>query len=149
FMGYFVPGAVLIYGLVIIDVLEGRGVGSFSDRLALILDGLPKLTIEGIILMLIASYAIGHVLSFASSILVERYSVWMYGYPSRNLLNMNSKTMKDIFFNHSWYGKIRMTILVLFILPVVISDFLLGKVLKFEKFYSRPLDPNLIALVKL
>src|SRR5690606_14231870 len=76
-------------------------------------------------------------------------SVWMYGYPSRNLLDMNSKTMNNIFFSHSWYGKIRMIILTLFILPVVIADLLLGKVLKFEKFYSRPLDPNLIALIKL
>lgn len=149
FMGYFVPGAVLIYGLVILDALEGSSTESFSGRLVLILDGLPKLRLEGVILMLIASYAIGHVLSFASSILIERYSVWMYGYPSRNLLDMNSKTMLDIFLSHSWYGKVRMIILTLFILPIVVSDLLLGKVLKFEKFYSRPLDPNLIALVKL
>jgi len=149
FMGYFVPGAVLIYGFLIIDVLEGSNDRSFSSYLILVLNSLPKLTLEGIILMLIASYAIGHVLSFASSIFIERYAIWMYGYPSRYLLSMSSKMIKDIFISHSWYGKTRMIFSALLIFPVVISDLAFGKILKFDSFYARPLDSTLIALVKL
>lgn len=141
FMGYFIPGAVFIYLIKIIEIIK---INKCID-LNTILGSFPSIKIEGVLFFLILSYVFGHIISFISSITVETYANWIYGYPSRFLLqlkdphpNLNGNHIQIIIWR---------IIIIIVLLPIVILDIILGKVLGFKNFYSKKLDDFLIKIV--
>lgn len=142
-LGYFTPGAIFLYGL-----MAGYAHIQLSGNL------LQQITAtlsfdraELYIPFVLASYAIGHFLSFVSSITVERYSIWAYGYPSKNLLGLKhlgyfSVSEKKI---QRWI----MRFVVGFILaPIALIDWLLGSFAGLGKVYIKRLDPFLIEIIQ-
>jgi hypothetical protein len=140
FLGYFIPGSLLIYIVILINFFKKAN----EINLDAILKSLPSLKLEAIVLILIISYACGHILSFVSSITVEKYSVWRYGFPSRYLLNMKSPRLRDHFltFHGTFWGVIMLVILF----PTVLLDIILGNKFGFKIFYSKPIDAPLAKL---
>ena len=70
FLGYFIPGALLLFMLSCIDWSQS---------------GLAYLTIienkiggNNYLSFVICSYIVGHLTSFLSSVTIEKYSIWLY-----------------------------------------------------------------------
>jgi hypothetical protein len=142
FLGYFIPGTTLIYVVYIINSCRSLKEVTFTT----IIESFPKLQFEGIVFIMIMGYLIGHVFSYLSSITVEKYAVWRYGYPSRYLLDMTSPKYFDHFktFRGCFWG----IVMIIVLLPTMILDLLLGNLLGFKSFYTQKLDDVLCKLVK-
>ena len=142
-MGYFIPGATSIYLIQIVNTIKK----SHCVDLDVILISFPVIKTEGILIFLILSYVFGHLLSYVSSITIEKYAVWKYGYPSKYLLDINTnKYWTGAKRFHSIFWRIS---LIFILLPTVILDFILGHYFGFKIFYSSKLDPMLVKLIKM
>ncbi|RAR75690.1 hypothetical protein [Flavobacterium aciduliphilum] len=141
FLGYFFPGIFTIYTYRIILSIKENSSYDFDSMLSEI----PSCSNESIVLLVLMSYLVGHILSFSSSITIEKYSIWKYGYPSKYLL----KIPFPKFFAHfkSFHGCIWGAIMMIIILPLVIIDFLLNNILKFKFLFVRSLDNKLIDVI--
>jgi len=141
FIGYFIPGAILIYMVFIITAIKAHNPITIDG----IINLLPSIKAEGVILALILSYVMGHLLSFISSITVEKYAVWKYGFPSRYLLSM--KTPKYIDHFKTFKGFFWGALIFIILLPTTLLDLILGRWFGFKDFYVRPLDGQLSKVI--
>lgn len=142
-MGYFIPGATSIYLIQIVNIIKK----SNCIDLNIVLNSFPTIQTEGILIFLILSYVLGHLISYISSITIEKYAVWKYGYPSKYLLDINSlKFWTGAKKFHSIFWRI---CLIILLLPTVILDYVLGHYFGFKNFYSNKLDPMLVKIIKL
>ncbi|MEC4048843.1 hypothetical protein OX284_005345 [Flavobacterium sp. SUN046] len=141
FLGYFVPGIFTIYTFKIVILIKENSNYTFEK----ILSELPSYRNESISLIILMSYLIGHILSFSSSITIEKYSIWKYGYPSRYLLRMPFPN----FFDHykSLHGCIWGTVMLIIIFPLAIIDYFLSNLLGFKFLFVKSLDINLIKVI--
>lgn len=84
FPGYFTPAALSAYALFLLEP-------HVASTMGLTFAGGASLTFEHIQLyvpfVLFAS-VLGHLLSYLSSEIVEKYSIWSLGYPSKYLLGI-------------------------------------------------------------
>jgi hypothetical protein len=138
FLGYFTPGATALYIFYFyIDASSTR----LDPVAASIHDAATLQEPAFLIPFVLLAYIIGHVLSFASSITVELYSVWVFDYPSKELLGAPRKGFleKDV--------PLRL-LNALLLAPIVIWDAILRLALRLEWLFSRSLDPLLADLVK-
>jgi hypothetical protein len=143
FMGYFIPGATSIYLIQIVNIIKK----SNSIDLNMVLNSFPTIQTEGILIFFILSYVLGHLISYISSITIEKYAVWKYGYPSKYLLDINAlKFWTGAKKFHSIFWRI---CLIILLLPTVILDSILGHYFGFKNFYSNKLDPMLVKIIKL
>ncbi|MFO7939692.1 MAG: hypothetical protein R6U66_08080 [Bacteroidales bacterium] len=142
FMGYFIPGATVLYLLEIVSIVQENTIVDLEK----VVTSFPSVGIEAILIFLIFSYILGHILSYVSSITVEKYAVWKYGYPSKYLLNITQKS-----FWHSdskFYFVFWRFFLILLLFPTVVFDYFLGQWFGLKKFYSSKLDPTLVKLIR-
>jgi hypothetical protein len=134
FLGYFVPGALFLFAA--FAVSQTWLPSGISQSIA----GLFQPSkLEFYLPFVLVSYLIGHVLSFVSSVTVERYSVWRVGYPSRYLLGNPFPS----FFQVSPPKRTRRVVRVavaLFILPILILDLTLGVAFRLNELFARPLE---------
>jgi hypothetical protein len=154
FLGYFIPGAFTICLFHAINLCKDWDITSLSELITnyeSLFCSYPNLSIGGAIFLLIFSYVIGNMFSFISSITVEKYAVMKYDYPSRFLLKLKSKYPNRFKKDKHWLQiiqKIILTIvLCIILLPIIISDFLFGKIFGLKDFYSKPLEETLIKLI--
>ena len=141
FLGYFIPGASLIYLIYIIGIIKTNT----CFDLNLVLSSLPPVKTEGILLFLIIAYVLGHMISYVSSISVETYANWRYGYPSRYLIDLPvTSYWKGVKSFHSIFWRI---FLLFILMPTVLLDYVLGLLFGFKSFYHKKLDKFLSALI--
>lgn len=142
FLGYLVPGAFSVYAALLAWSLidPTRGFGQAVDHFGL---GAAETYLPFVLF----AYMLGHFLSFLSSITVEKYAVWAYGYPSKTLLNIPHPGY--------WHMKERVAqrkairlLVGLLLAPVSVQDYLLGRKLGMRELYNRALDPLLVASLK-
>ncbi|HAT64584.1 MAG TPA: hypothetical protein DCS66_08270 [Flavobacteriaceae bacterium] len=134
FLGYLIPGSVLIYSYLIIDYLKTNKEFNSTDFVS----SFSKVEFESIFFFIILSYIIGHLLSFISSITVEKYANWVYSYPSKYLLDMKYDKFWDS--ARKWTDILWRIIIIILLFPCVIFDLFFGNFLNFKKFYTSPLD---------
>lgn len=134
FLGYFIPGALCISLVYFITELKLVDHVNFRSMIDLI----PEIKIETAVIFLILSYIFGHFLSYASSMSVEKYSIWKYGYPSKYLLSIKASKYFDHF--KSRPGLILGVLMTIILLPIAIPDLLFGNLLKLRIFYAKPVD---------
>lgn len=79
FLGYFAPGALFLYIALFF-------IKYFDDKLYRDIIEINFGRLELFVAFVIFAYVIGHSLNYLSSITIEKYSVWMYGFPSYFLL---------------------------------------------------------------
>ncbi|WP_421806420.1 hypothetical protein [Flagellimonas sp.] len=140
FLGYFVPGALLIYIILFFRfILESKCGFDLMSFFASISD----LRLEQFLFFIIVSYSLGHLINFVSSITIEKYAIWKYDYPSKYLLGFEKKDYWVKGIGCLWRG-----LLPVLILPTTIFDLLLGDLLGFKNFYTRSLDAFLRELIK-
>lgn len=141
FLGYFVPGALVLYLYFIIEQFKKSNKFVLLDAL----ENANNPNIESILPFIIISYIIGHFLSYISSITIEQYANWKYDYPSKYLLGLSEKHFwKGLHSFHCYFWRI---VLIIFLAPMVILDFILGRKFGFKKFYHKKLDRKLIELI--
>ena len=145
FLGYFTPGAIFAYTLL---ALEPHVAGALGIKLV---DGdalqfsSPQLYVPFVLF----AYVFGHLLNYLSSVIVEKYSIWSFGYPSKYLLGVRVYGFFEI-------GKeagigLRIAARLLFgimLLPVALFDFVFCRLLSGKKLVARPLDPVLAKIIK-
>lgn len=139
FLGYLIPGATMLYGVLILGVEDFKEIGNILYEYNL--DGY-----EDIFLIIVASYITGHIVNFLSSIIIEKYSIWTLGYPSKYLLRTPSKGYfesafyKGVSSNEYSVRMIARTVLSLIMLPITLLDQIFGKMFYGRLFYARELD---------
>lgn len=145
FLGYFIPGASFVYLFILI-----QGILNQNDFSTLqFLDNFEKSKFHGILLIIIISYVIGHLLSYTSSITVEKYGNWKYGYPSKYLIGLpiqgywkkgeetKDEPVRQIVTNF-WR-----LLIALLLLPLTLLDWLIGTLIGIKKSHENSLDPFL------
>lgn len=148
FLGYFTPGAVFLFGFVAVvnrffgyklhESLTSQGFNNGEITVALVL----------------LAYILGHSLSFLSSVFVEKFSIWMHGYPSKYLLNSNhcgylkNKGKDGIEVDLYCLPKAIRGLVWLFMLPVAVLDKVLGDWLNARNVYVKGLDDGLSLIVR-
>lgn len=110
FLGYAFPGALMLYLI--------------SKTCDILFDGLPldELLINvdnccpisefifnfcSLSLFVILSYVMGHIVSYLSSITLEKLTIWYYGFPSTFLLLPKTKRYRTRFFNGTIVENVR------------------------------------------
>lgn len=99
FLGYLIPGSLVIYAYLAIDYLNNNLEFEIEDFISTF----SNFKLEGVFFFIIVSYTIGHLVSFTSSITIERYAIWRYSYPSKYLLSFE--------YNGFWSDKLRWEII--------------------------------------
>lgn len=142
FLGYLIPGSLLIYSIQIINHLENPEKVIFKEMVTVIDD----FGAEHLFIFIICSYILGHFISFVSSITVERYANWKYSFPSKYLLKIKHKGYWKSAKN--WTDCVWRIVLIFLLAPCVIMDYILGTLLAFNKFYQQPIEHYLLDLTK-
>jgi hypothetical protein len=143
FLGYFVPGAAFLYGT-LASCSAVRADVSFPT-LASTLFAIEKA--ELYLPLILISYIVGHLLSFISSLTVERFSIWKLGYPSKYLLGLPFPKYLDVAAPKRTRVAVRVLV-ALFLLPVALTDLVAGNLLKLRELYAKPLDPFLVEFLR-
>lgn len=135
FLGYFAPGAIFIYCVM----------GIFSHAGGLGIDEVLSFEKRQMYLpFVLSAYIAGHMLSFISSVLIEKYSEWTVGYPSKYLLGFKPNP----YLIGSKRNKIIRILVALFLLPISFTEYLLNMIFGYRKIYSKQLDNLLIEIIR-
>lgn len=142
FLGYFIPGALVIYILIIFYTT--KDINNF-ENFKLLIENDKAFELDKFLFFIIISYSLGHLINFMSSITIERYSNWKYNYPSKYLMDFNEDFK---FWNGSNKIKLWKTILLIILLPITFWDLVLGNFFEFKNFYTKKADVFIIDVVK-
>ena len=143
FLGYFIPGAFFLYALLFLFAYIQPTL-LHSDAIVRYLSfEKPDIYIPFVIL----SYIVGHLLSFISSITIEQYSIWQFGYPSKFLLGFPCRGYFSVEEPKYFHHFIRL-IIALIILPITMHDLVCGKLFRMREFYTKSLDTLLADVIK-
>lgn len=166
FLGYVIPGASALVVMLLFYHYPSEDYSSVNSFLQVVKQYsylmIEKSKTMGFILpsaFIILSYIVGHLLAFLSSITVERFTIWLYGYPSCFLFSkvgwshifFDVKKMCDRRSLHwRWkvfvYALIRIIVIIL-LLPLSSVVFFL-KLVSVDGFIVRSLDPFLKDVVE-
>jgi hypothetical protein len=93
FLGYLIPGSTLIYLFIyLFIIIENWTNNKVENNLESIFSYVSKYNFQEIFFFIIISYAIGHLLSFISSVTIEKYGNWKYGYPSKTVIGFEKNS---------------------------------------------------------
>lgn len=142
FLGYIVPGLGFIT-LVDLSLLYHLDSGGFTYEK--VCERYMNVKITGVIPILLFAYLVGHIVGFCSSVLIERHSTWMYGNPTRFLLNTGRipSYFETGGGSASWSRFFR-GITAAIILPISLLDLIFSKIIPLSRNYITSLDPVLV-----
>lgn len=83
-LGYMVPGLALLALVDCSVAFHGGGMQLTYEAITTRYTSIPW---KGAVALLLVSYYVGHLISFASSMTIERHARWCYGHPMRFLLD--------------------------------------------------------------
>ena len=152
FLGYFIPGALFFYLLVLffkIEEIKWLDIDFFRDlRL-----------FDQSVAFIILSYVLGHVINYLSSLTIERYSIWSIGYPSRFILGEKEKYYFKRFKNidenetkRNRWKQFRLSFLwrlglLVIVFPMYVVDLILGNIFGLRRHYTNSVDPKLKSII--
>lgn len=141
FLGYLFPGLVCVIFLKMIVSIDGAITIDSIFLHGLVSSFSWKDTVQYTVL----AYVVGHLVSYFSSLTVEPYLIWSYGYPSVFLMKENyDKKFYEI--NHN-VGRIGTycwkTLVCILISPICLASLFFGHLLHFKYYVLKPLDSYL------
>jgi hypothetical protein len=142
FLGYLIPGSLVIYAYLIVDYLKNQTHFDVQD----FIDNFSNVKLEGVFFFIIISYTIGHLISFASSITIEKYANWRYSYPSKYLLEIGHKGYWKS--SSNWKDVVWRLVMIIILFPCVIFDWIFGQLLGFKRFYKKSVDDFLKDMIE-
>lgn len=142
FLGYFTPGAILLYLASYFSKTIWQSAPNFQDLAQRA--GLERA--EAYVPFVLFAYTVGHLISFTSSVTIERYANWAMGYPSKYLLGVKHQGYFHATQHPIRRVAIRLAVFLL-ILPISAMDLLFGRLLGMRNLYAKPLDKLLIEII--
>ena len=158
FLGYLFPGIFFVTLMAVLFSAETLCVGQLINTMCENEGILTKITVVNVLFFIILSYIAGHLLSYLSSLTIERLSLWMYGYPSEFLLGqrrnvsfwesrVTTSSTRDVVKCENCKYCIRTCLMVLLIrgfmcvvlLPICLFS-VLGNIISLKSFIVKPLD---------
>ena len=141
FLGYLFPGLVCVIFLKVVYSIDGEITLDSLFNQGLVTSFSWKDTVQYTVL----AYVVGHLISYFSSLTVEPYLIWSYGYPSVFLLNENyNKNFFDINTKVGKTGTYCWKLLVcILIFPICLASLFYGRLLHFRYYVLKPLDSYL------
>ena len=108
----------------------------------------------GFPLLIIICYVAGHAISYMSSVTVELFYTWCYGYPTRYLLT--PRRLCEVPAKRKWlldsdmgaFGVLVHILVCVCVLPITIGHVILNRILRFYWFIEKPVDDNMAEGVK-
>lgn len=145
FLGYVIPGGVT---LIFVWFITHPPLHSLSDVFMIDESLISLVSLNNLVIIMTASYIIGHFMSYVSTLTIERFALWNYEYPSRYL--MGEEKVKSKYFNKNifckwekWHLIAWRLMLIAILLPISLLSLLLGRLLRLNSFVLKPLDPYL------
>lgn len=141
FLGYLFPGLLCVMFMKVIYSVEGSvTIQNFYSK------GVEgTISWNDTIPYTVLSYVVGHFISYFSSLTVEPFLIWSYGYPSVFLLKNNYN--KKFFDVNSTLGKnwtiFWKSLVCMVIFPIALASLFFGKLLRFNVYVLKPLDQYL------
>lgn len=149
FLGYAIPGSVAI---ICVWLFFHGNLVEVKDLLTLHGELVNLISFQNFLILIIISYVVGHFISFLSTLTVERFSLWHYGYPSEYLLRKDEKLKSSYFsnmFKKGRFGKsLWRLILALILLPITLFDFIFGQLFLLNRFVLKNIDEYLQSCLK-
>lgn len=155
FLGYFIPGA---FGLFLVYFLQNDNGLVFYFRVENVQSLNTDISILYITFFVILSYTLGHILSFLSTLTIENFTVWMFGYPSKNLLDIDRavnyferkmNTQNTINWGVTSLSYILRTLLFIFLAPISILSVTIGNILNLNNsVYTKSLGEPYVKFIK-
>ncbi len=148
FLGYFTPGAVFLF----VSMATSNRFLEFSLHQTFKNRGFTDAEVT--VGLIILAYIIGHALSLLSSILVEKFSIWMHGYPSKYLLcksHCGYLQVKNSLGKGEEIGckaKLIRILVWIFMAPVAILDKVIGEGFNARNIYVKQLDRGLGPIIR-
>ena len=141
FLGYLFPGLVCVIFLKVVYSIDGEITLDSLFNQGLVTSFSWKDTVQYTVL----AYVVGHLISYFSSLTVEPYLIWSYGYPSVFLLKENyNKNFFDINTKVGKKGTYCWKLLVcILIFPICLASLFFGRLLHFRYYVLKPLDSYL------
>lgn len=156
FLGYFVPGAFMLFALLV-------GVASEESLIALI-SGVNMETISklcnfepksiSLMAFVIVSYVFGHLLSYISSITIEFFSNRLFQYPSKYLLGVpesleyeRATIFEKLFKAPTKPGSCLLFFAYVVCFPVTLSIVMFAKSKSIKGYLTRALDDGIICAI--
>lgn len=141
FLGYLFPGLVCVIFLKVVYSIDGEITLDSLFNQGLVTSFSWKDTVQYTVL----AYVVGHLISYFSSLTVEPYLIWSYGYPSVFLLNENyNKNFFDINTKVGKTGTYCWKLLVcILVFPICLASLFFGRLLHFRYYVLKPLDSYL------
>lgn len=150
FLGYFFPGALFMYLFYVLSGGIETDKGNVMSQLPLISflkDIMEAHMVMGVFILVLLSYIIGHLLSYMSSITVELFYTWYYGYPTKYLLRKKDAPHEQQYLLNSdlgFRGMIGHLVVCFLLFPIVAGHFIFERLLLMSSFIGRSLDDKLI-----
>lgn len=141
FLGYLFPGLICVLFLKVVFAVNGQiNIDSLINQARAM-----SFSWNDTVLYTVLAYVVGHMVSYFSSLTVEPYLIWSYGYPSVFLLKENyDKNFFEINFKvgkvgtYCWKG-----LVCLLIFPICLASLFFGRLLHFRFYVLKPLDSYL------
>lgn len=166
FLGYVIPGAFALMLIGFFNNIESLSSLSEGYQSALSFLGKTKTNgsmslLEETVIFIILAYIVGHIVAYLSSLTIEKFSNWVYGYPSRFLLEtvpsghywrVGQCSTGDCGFvwpdtKEQWLDLIWRAVIGVFLWPLSLCTYLISKKLNVKAFFVKPLDENLITAI--
>lgn len=142
FLGYLIPGLLFLFGVWILS----NHLVTPTDTASELLKSMDDLSTTSYIAITLIAYITGHLLSYCSSMTVERYSEWTLGFPSKFLLSDSKKCYFDIDEKNGIHYLIRLLMFIL-LLPISVFDIFLGKWFSLRNSYAKKVEEPLLLLI--
>lgn len=155
FLGYFIPGS---FALFLIYFLQNDLGLEFYFKRTNIETLKTDMSILFMAFFIILAYTLGHILSFLSTLTIENFTVWMFGYPSKNLLNIyrseryfetKLKNSNTINLTATLLSYTFRFLLAVFLAPITLLSITMGKFLDLNKsVYTKKIGDPYVNLIK-
>lgn len=159
FLGYLVPGAIAVFGAYFLlnlcpfNLCDGVMLNPLDIKNVIKkIPSLAALEFSWVmwLVFILFSYLIGHFIAYISSLTVEKFSNWVYGYPSDFLLNELDPFYfwkpNGVFIKSN--ALIWRLLISFFLLPIVAFNLVFAKLMNAKSFFVKTLDPFLIKAIQ-
>ncbi|WP_454756635.1 hypothetical protein [Cetobacterium ceti] len=147
FLGYLVPAIFFTTVLTLISKIQNRNY-SFKE-INKIFKFTNTIKLESILSLIVIMYVLGHLLSYVSSITIEKYSIRTLGYPSKYLLGLKKEQGYFKIKENKVFRFLAYLLNFLFLFPITFWDLILShSFLKMSKIIAKPLEKEIQCILK-
>lgn len=150
FLGYVFPGSITLMIIRFIYFLHTHELLLSLYSCNLFVESLLRdFSWDDSLFFILSAYVLGHIVAYASSLTIEPYAVWRFGYPSKFMLRNNPEkeylSVKDGMDDKKkkWVKRFK-NIVKYLIFPIWTLDYWLGSKCHLNIYYVKDLDEKMV-----